>query len=259
MSGSLIKLQSDMKRLKWLVLNLNRALLMELTIDKYAIDKMSGIVKSIANCTVVPDHYQDQLKYLAFCFLLLGCGRPDYLSEVELSRFILDESNGLVKEINTNGFLLKIHYRPTDLMVAQEMRTVTTPSVKAIEEARKKYKGHYYFILSLSKEGKEVLSPAAQGMVGFSDLLQTLSFRMAEKVNLTTAKDTIFVADYIYNRTFGMSASTDLLFVFDKAKAKGQEFIQLNLDEFGLGIGSKSVRFDIDKLENSPKIYRPHN
>jgi hypothetical protein len=196
---------------------------------------------------------------LALSYMTQSCGKPEYLSEVELGQYILDESNGVIKEVSSNGVVLKAIYHPTDLLVAQEMKTVAAPTDKAIEDIRNKYKNHYYFIVSLSKDGKEVLSPAAQGMAGFSSLLQTLSFGMAEKVNLTTPTDTIFVADYIYNRTFGLSNSTDLLFVFEKAKAQGQESVQLNVEEFGLGLGSRALSFSTSALDNCPKIYKTPN
>jgi hypothetical protein len=66
----------------------------------------------------------------------------------------------------------------------------------------------------------------------------------------------LYVADYIYNRTFGMNGSTDILFVFDKTKAVGREYVQFNLEEFGLGIGKQIVRFELEDIEKCPRIYR---
>src|SRR5258706_799815 len=153
---------------------------------------------------------------------LYQCGRPDYLSEKDLSEFIRNQNNELIKDKEVNGVEIKICYRPTDLMVAQELRSNKQPDDEKILKARQKYEGHYYFIASVSKDKKELLSPSNQGLSGFSDLLQTVSFRMGDKVNLTTPlQDTLAVADYIYNRTFGMGQSTDILFVFDKKKAEG--------------------------------------
>jgi hypothetical protein len=92
----------------------------------------------------------------------------------------------------------------------------------------------------------------------YGDLLNTLSFRMHEYVSMTTAKqDTIPVGDFMLNRTFGMSSSTDVLFVFDRAKAKDVDWVQFNLNEFGLGVGNQRFRFDVDDLENAPQVNFP--
>ena len=42
------------------------------------------------------------------------------------------------------------------MTVAQELRAINMLSAEAIQTAREKYQGHYYFILSISKGGKNV-------------------------------------------------------------------------------------------------------
>ncbi|HEY9048675.1 MAG TPA: hypothetical protein VIN08_22365, partial [Ohtaekwangia sp.] len=140
----------------------------------------------------------------------------------------------------------------TDLWVYQEIgKHKATP--EQIDTLRKKYSQYLYFILSLSANNKEALHQAASDQYG--DLVQTLSFRMNNYVTLTTsANDSIPVGDFMLNRTYGMSNSTDLLFVFSKEKAKGKDWIQFNLNEFGLGIGNQRFRFEMSDLENIPEV-----
>ena len=45
-----------------------------------------------------------------------------------------------------------------------------------------------------------------------------------------------------------------LLFVFNKEKAKGREWVQFNLNEFGMSIGNQRFRFDRETLDNPPAI-----
>jgi hypothetical protein len=196
---------------------------------------------------------------LAVAVLFQTCGSPEYLSEPELVKYCQSKDNGLVSEKEIGEVKIKVVYRPTDLVVAQELRNQNNVSEEAVLSARKKYNGHYYFVLSLSlsKDNKELLSPANQGLAGFSSLLQTVSFGMSNEANLTCGRDTIPVADYVYNRTFSLGNSTDLLFVFDKAKAMGKEHIQFNLEEFGLGVGKQSFQFKTSDLEKAPKIFQP--
>ena len=121
-----------------------------------------------------------------FLSLMAACSSPDYLPEKELQSFLLDEDHGLMKTVESNGIDVRLVYRPTDMLVAQELRGEEKPTSEQIDKARKKYDSHGYFLLSLSSGNHEVITPAALGQNRFSDMLQTVSFRMGQYVNLTT-------------------------------------------------------------------------
>jgi hypothetical protein len=124
-----------------------------------------------------------------------------------------------------------------------------------VNELRKRYDPYLYFVVSLSKNDREALHQVDRAQYG--DLVQTMSFRMPEYVTMTTSDhDTIPVGDFMLNRTYGMSTSTDLLFVFSREKAKDREWVQFNLNEFGLGVGNQRFRFRTEDLKNVPKIYK---
>ncbi len=190
---------------------------------------------------------------LFLLLLLAGCSSPAYLDPQALNKYILDPENGLIQKESINNYSIEVYNKPTDLWVQQEVEGSKTDAA-TIKNLREKYDRYYYFILDLSKNNKEALQ--VEGNMGqYSDLVQTLSFRMNSFVNLTTAKqDTIPTADFILNRTYGMSSATSLLFVFDRQKAKQAEWVQFNLNEFGLGVGNQRFRFETKKLENAPKI-----
>jgi hypothetical protein len=182
---------------------------------------------------------------------MLSCDRQA-LSPEELSAFVVNEEHGLRKSAEINSINIAVTYRPVDLLVYQETGKQKVEE-QEVENLRNKYSQYLYFILSLSHDNKEALHHT--GGDQYSDLVQTLSFRMNEYVTMTTAaNDTIPVGDFMLNRTYGMSSSTDILFVFNKEKAKGQDWIQFNLNEFGLGTGNQRFRFNMDKLDNAPQI-----
>jgi len=188
-----------------------------------------------------------------FAVSVLSCAK-NYVTEKELKKYILDEKNGLRKSVQHGDYTVDAIYRPNDLLMLQEMGS-SKPDSSLIKKLRGKYSSHYYFILSISKKGKEVVSPASMPYDEFSDLLQNVSFRMGEFVNITTAKqDTIALADFIYNRTFGMSSSSEILLVFDKKKVTDTDWVQINLGELGLGIGTQNFRFEKEKLDEAPRI-----
>jgi hypothetical protein len=189
---------------------------------------------------------------LVFIALLFSCS-PGALSPQELQAYVQDEFNGLTQKVEVNGYQLKLTYRPTDLWVHQEVGD-NMVAVGQLDTLRNKYNNYYYFILSLSRNNKEALHQVGS-MDQYSELVQTLSFRMPQYTTLTTtASDTIPVGDFMLNRTYGMSTSTDLLFVFSREKALDDEWVQFNLNEFGLGTGNQRFRFKRKQLEEAPII-----
>lgn len=185
---------------------------------------------------------------------LFSCSDPEFLSPQELQSFILDDENKLKMTAVENGYKIDVMYRPTDLWVHQELGDEPTDQA-TLDRLRKKYNTYYYFIVSLSKNNKEALHQVEGGMDQYSELVQTLSFRMPQHVNLTTSsQDTIPVGDAMLNRTYGLSATTDVLIVFTKEKVRGTDWVQVNLNEFGLGVGNQRFRFLTKDLDNAPKI-----
>lgn len=190
---------------------------------------------------------------LLLILLLMGCSSPVYLSPEELNKYILDPDNGLIQKSEINGYSIQVYNKPTDLWVEQDI-IGEHPNAADIKALRSKYNHYYYFIVDLSRDNKEALQ--VNGNMGrFSELVQTLSFRMGSYANMTTAKqDTIPLGDFILNRTFGLSSATSLLFVFNKEKAANVEWVQFNLNEFGLGVGNQRFRFKTKDLEEAPEI-----
>lgn len=186
--------------------------------------------------------------------IVLSACKPNYVEPDELTAYVLDEGNGVHKAVVINGVKVEVTYRPTDLWVSQEIGD-TAPDLLEVSELRKKYDPYLYFVVSLSHDGREALHQVNRGVYG--DLVQTMSFRMREYVTMTTnAQDTIPVGDFMLNRTYGMSTTTDLLFVFSREKVKDREWVQFNLNEFGLGVGNQRFRFRMEDLEGTPRIYK---
>ncbi|MBL7846162.1 MAG: hypothetical protein JNL40_01745 [Cyclobacteriaceae bacterium] len=181
----------------------------------------------------------------------LGC-RPKELSFKELAAYAADPENGLRKSETAGGILVEVQYRPTDLWVHQELgETMDTASIRKL---RNKYSQYDYYILSLSRDGREALTPG--GNMGlYSELVQILSFRMGEYITMTTDRgDTIAVSDANLSRTYGMGHSTDILLVFSRKETEDRDWVQLNLNEFGLATGNQRFRFRVKDLRKVPNI-----
>jgi hypothetical protein len=184
---------------------------------------------------------------------LFGCAPSEVQTVEELNKFIQEPDNNLVQQVDINDYKFSVAYRPTDLLIYQEVGNDPTSRI-VLDNLQKKYSSYYHFILSISKKGKEALNPA-EGMGQYRELVQVLSFRMNEFVTMTTSsQDTIPVGDFILNRTYGISQSTDVLFVFNKERGKGRDWVQFNLNEFGLRAGNQRFRFKVSDLESVPRL-----
>ncbi|HZY81096.1 MAG TPA: hypothetical protein VFE50_16345 [Cyclobacteriaceae bacterium] len=194
--------------------------------------------------------------YAVLFLIVTGCGK-EYLSEADLAKYVSDNDNGLTKSVQSGQTRISVSWQPNDLLVARELRNKKLITPGMLREARAKYAGQHYFILRLSQSGKEIVTPTQVGIAGFSELLQTLSFGMADKVLLVGSKrDTTHVADYVYSRTFGAATSSDVLFAFKKNELDpGSSYIEFNLDEFGLGTSKRVFRFEVEDLNEAPGIF----
>ena len=191
--------------------------------------------------------------FISAGLLCVACSVSEFDSPEALNAYIQSPGNNLTKSVEANGYDIRVTYRPTDLLVYQELEGQTFDSSK-VSALRRKYGQYYYFILSLSKDSKEALS-VGQGMGQYSELVQTLSFRMQNYVSLTTSSsDTIPLADFMLNRTYGLSRSTEMLLAFDGKNTDGENWLQFNLADFGLGTRSRCFKFFKKDLDRVPHI-----
>ena len=194
--------------------------------------------------------YQLMLVIIA-AITMSSCTQPSHLSIDDLSQYVMEPSNGLFQEKSVNGMDLSLYYKPTGLMVAQEIEHA---GIAKLPELENKYEPYAYFILDLSA-GEQNALYASGDMGTFSEQLQTLAFRMDQYANLTTsANDTIPVADFIYPRMYGMSKSATVMFVFSKEKFPGSDWVSFNLSEFGMGTGDRQFRFKTKDIQKTPKL-----
>lgn len=191
--------------------------------------------------------------YIPILALTFTCCAPQNLSREELEVYLVDQSNGALLTEQVKDVKVLVAYRPTDILVSQAMDNEFENTLLR-DSLRLRYSSYYYFIVCLSRNNREALHQVGS-MEEYSELVQTMSFRMPQYVTLTTSnRDTIPTGDFMLNRSYGLSASTDLLFVFDKQKVKDAEWVQFNLNEFGLGVGNLRFRFFTKDLSEIPEI-----
>jgi len=189
---------------------------------------------------------------LFFGILIFSC-KQGKLNKQKLISYI-SYSKELNQSIEVNGIMTKAKVVPYQLMVLQEIEGRSRKDSIKIGDLEKKYSAQYYFSLSFSKGNKEVIRQL-ESFQRYSEMLQVFSFGMGKYINATDENsDTVALADYAFEQDYGMTSSNKVLLVFKKADFTKAEYINLNVEEFGLGVGNMKFVFRRRDIENIPAL-----
>ena len=86
---------------------------------------------------------------------LCACSSKTFNDSDEVLAFIRNPDNGYYQTKTINGVNFSILYKPTDLLVDQELQNNFDSFI--IDSLRNKYKKYIYFALSMSKNSKRVI------------------------------------------------------------------------------------------------------
>jgi hypothetical protein len=194
-------------------------------------------------------------KYSIFLILLLlsACAKT-FDSPKEMMAYITVEENGYCYKKSVVGVDYTLQYRPTDLLVNQEVGVVFDK--KKIKELRAKYNKYLYFNLSMSRNKQELLNGMVRDKAKFGQMVNDLAFNMDQKVHVyTPEKDTLPMADFIYSRMFGMTNNTSIMIVYPRdAKALNQEYLSFSIEDLGLFTGEVRFKLNTKAIKNEPQL-----
>lgn len=196
---------------------------------------------------------KNSLVLLLFTILISSCGNS-FDSQEEMTAFITDEDNGYQYKKTVNGVDYTLQYRPTDLLVKQELSEKYTD--KQVEDLRAQYGKYLYFNLSMSKNNQELLNGLARDKQRFGEMVNELAFGMEEKVHLfTPKKDTLAMADFIYPRMYGMTDATTLMIVYPRdEKFMQEDYLNFTIEDLGLDTGEIKFKVKTSELKNEPQL-----
>lgn len=197
---------------------------------------------------------KNSLFLLILILVISSCSNKEFDTTEEIFAFISEEDNGYCYKMEVNGVSYTLQYKPTDLMVQQELNgKLNEPEIVRL---RNKYSKNLYFNLSMSIQGKELLSNTAIDRNKFNQLVNDLVFNMPEKVSLLSAKkDTLSIIDCIYPRMYGMSNSTTILIIYPRDKEiLKEEYIYFIVQDLGLNTGEIKFKIPTKQLNKEPKL-----
>jgi hypothetical protein len=191
---------------------------------------------------------------LLLLLLLISCQNNTFDTVEEITTDINEEDHQYRYSKTINGVKYELTYRPTDLLVNQEVGN--KKNKKEIELLRKKYSKYMYFNLSMSLNDRELLSNVAGDKQKFGQMVNDLAFGMDQKVHLfTKEKDTLSMADFVYPRMYGMSKSTVIMIVYPRDKKYlNNEYLNFTIEDLGLYTGEIKFKIDTKAIVNEPQL-----
>jgi hypothetical protein len=184
--------------------------------------------------------------------ILFACREQRIVSEQELKDYIMEPENGLRKHHEKNSIDIEVIYRPTELVLAQQLRGVTDEAerVKTIQN----FDSLSYFIIKLSRKGREIENAYAGDTEKFLKVIRYLSSELPANIYLINNRDTIPALDAVYARMFGAATATSVMAVFDCNLQKKKGTMKLCLDDTELGLGQNQFQFDLSDIKKAPTL-----
>jgi hypothetical protein len=192
--------------------------------------------------------------FLLLVLIISSCGNKSFDTAEEIVAFISDEDNEYCYKKEVNGVTYTLQYRPTDLLVQQELGD--SISEKKVKQLREKYNRYLYFNLSMSLNGQELLSNVVRDKQQFGQMVNDLAFNMDQKVHLyTPVKDTIAMTDFVYPRMYGMTNATTILIVYPRDKQfLKEDYLNFTIEDLGLNTGEVKFKVNTQSLKNEPQL-----
>ena len=186
--------------------------------------------------------------------IFAACKQVPFDSEEALWAYIKAPDNGLQQQKTVRGVNYTLTYRPTDLLVKQEMEDEATQST--IDSLRHKFDDFLYFTLSMDTQGQELLTQKVGKRREFGALVNQLAFGMGSKIHLySKTKDTIALTDYVYPRMYGMGKGTTMMLVYPRdEKLLLHPFFHLTIEDLGFKTGEVGFKIPTAPIKNEPRL-----
>lgn len=181
---------------------------------------------------------------LSAMMALMSCTRS-IKNKVALEKYVHDPAQGLTHDYEVNKVKVAITFLPWQI-IASKTHKSDPASLKLL-------KSKYYFVLGFSANGKELLRQLPYEQ--YSEMVQTLAFRMQPNVSIVTDKGKVVeAADCQFQQTYGTAKENELLLVFNRAELQDTKEMDLKIKEFGLSIGNLDYKIKAEDIAGLPDM-----
>lgn len=192
---------------------------------------------------------------LAMVIVLIACNAKQVLGPHEYMEWVASKDALINNQKEIGNYTIAIKYLPQDYLALKEFeKPYTNIDEKQFNEARKKFDGHYYFLLRIvdEKNDKSVLRSDINGYGEYADRLNYFAFEAQEDFKLIEGKDTLDCVLHHFENNYNLSPINDITVVFKK-NAENQDLTFLWKDKT-LGLGTVKFFMEKSDLEEIPTL-----
>lgn len=168
--------------------------------------------------------------------------KSDYLS------WFADDRNGLTKKQTVNGIDFIVTYRPTEVLLMQELDLSRDYSENEIKQIRSSYDSSLHFLMEISFP-KDYAIKNSTDQSTFLKFFQELAFGIEDKVELITPDGIYPPAFFHYERGYELAKKERFLFSFMKPDAKNFKEITFQYKDDLFNTSVLNFTFDLKNIE----------
>jgi hypothetical protein len=199
------------------------------------------------------------MKKIAICsvvIIVIACAfgfRKTELNADDYVHYVESDNNALSNSKEIEGLKFQLQYCPTEYLLLKELKTDLIPQ-KVIDERKQQNDSMVFFRLRISAKGKnDVLMYGLNSDGDYYSRIQYLSYGLEEDIALLNNNDTIFPAEFHFERTYGVAPFADFIMAFNTKIKKNDDF-QVLIDDKAFGNGVLKFSYSNKDLQNIPTL-----
>jgi hypothetical protein len=178
---------------------------------------------------------------------------PGKVNKAELVEYIQNADNGLIKKISQGEIDLEMIYRPSALVVEQQIAGEQYSEAQ-IDSIRINFDQYDYFVLKISSSGEEISNRYAGDDLAFAKAIEHLSFGIGKDLRMQVGDKKIYVRDFIHARSFGSGNANTLLLAFESNLKQRDEDFTIEFEDSFFKTGTSRFNFRIADLKALPSL-----
>ncbi|MBO2009605.1 hypothetical protein [Hymenobacter negativus] len=186
--------------------------------------------------------------------LATGCSAP--LDPTQYRAYLANPAHGFTQTQEANGISVTCTYRPTDLLVSQELAQNANSTTSAqLDSVRRSYAGKTCFALALAKDSTAIENQFATNPTAFTQTLTYLSNGIAADVFLVTSpRDSVPALVSMYPRQYGNTPRSTVLLIFDTHQLNLEQGFHLTFRSTAFNLGTLRFPFPAATLADLPAL-----
>lgn len=185
--------------------------------------------------------------------LVAGCNAP--LPPAAYRAYLADPAHGLTQTTEANGATITCAYRPTELLVLQDLAGQPAAASAARDSLARAYAGKTYCTLTFSRNGQELENQFVSQPLLRQRVVDYLQKGIAADAFLATAPgDSVSAAASFYVQQYGISGHSTVVLVFATPRLRVAQGFHLTLRGQALGLGDHRFFFTAHDLGALPPL-----